>query len=301
MQEIKRLDELKAEKDKSKKKLKKWVAAQAGKLGIPPPPKLIAFELPLAEKKTCMKRKKRIELIHEVLVKENIVVDGMQRNLTLPEGVVGKVGMVIREPKDGIFLYNGKFDLVYNDLIYKIESRPDFVQVRKIVEKNLDGNMRKISAAVTVAPKGNGPDHLSYNPEFSRLQSQNGGVGTEISFVEGRCTILCSALLLWKRKWSSIVGCQWRADGKKLFASGNKLLLDIGTICQAFYDGQTQNQQLLQQSTDRDNYNSKDHSMSRLEQRLGLKANVSVIRLQAKMEAWKHTGLERPDTTVLNS
>nr|GEV63903.1 hypothetical protein [Tanacetum cinerariifolium] len=29
------------------------------------------------------------------------------------------------------------------------------------------------------------------------------------------------------------------------------------TICQAYYDGQTQNQQLLQQSTDRDNYNSK--------------------------------------------
>ncbi|GJY39546.1 hypothetical protein Tco_0425910, partial [Tanacetum coccineum] len=44
-----------------------------------------------------------------------------------------------------------------------------------------------------------------------------------------------------------------------------------------------------------------DHSMSRLEHRLGLKANVSVIRLQAKMEAWKHTGLERQDTTVLNS
>ncbi|GJZ29979.1 hypothetical protein Tco_0575026 [Tanacetum coccineum] len=59
------------------------------------------------------------------------------------------------------------------------------------------------------------------------------------------------------RKWSSIVGCQWRADGKKLFSSGNKLLLDIGTICQAFYDDQTQNQQLLQQSTDRDNYNNK--------------------------------------------
>ncbi|GKD31087.1 hypothetical protein Tco_1241865 [Tanacetum coccineum] len=35
--------------------------------------------------------------------------------------------------------------------------------------------------------------------------------------------------------------------------------------------------------------------------RLGLKVNVSVIRLQAKMEAWKHTGLERPDTVVLTS
>ncbi|GJX12823.1 hypothetical protein Tco_0204581 [Tanacetum coccineum] len=49
-----------------------------------------------------------------------------------------------------------------------------------------EGNMRKIVAAVTVAPKGNGADHLSYNPKFSRLQSQNGGVGlAEISFVKG--------------------------------------------------------------------------------------------------------------------
>ncbi|GKE23275.1 hypothetical protein Tco_1434787, partial [Tanacetum coccineum] len=39
------------------------------------------------------------------------------------------------------------------------------------------GYMRKIREAVTVAPKGNGVDHLSYDPKFSTLQSQIGGVG----------------------------------------------------------------------------------------------------------------------------
>ncbi|GKC22446.1 hypothetical protein Tco_1024596 [Tanacetum coccineum] len=88
-----------------------------------------------------------------------------------PKGVVGKAGLVIKEPEAGIFLYNGNFDLVfqrrseyqlasttqliriqnlinvdseyaqqvYDELIYEIESRPDFVQAREIVAKNLDG------------------------------------------------------------------------------------------------------------------------------------------------------------------
>ncbi|GJY11427.1 hypothetical protein Tco_0379612 [Tanacetum coccineum] len=90
-----------------------WVKIQAVKLGIPLPPQLTSFELPPTERKAGMKRKRRIELIHETFVKENIVVDGMQRNLTLPEGVVGKADMVIKEPKAGIFLYNGNFDLVF--------------------------------------------------------------------------------------------------------------------------------------------------------------------------------------------
>ncbi|GJR69565.1 hypothetical protein Tco_0015630 [Tanacetum coccineum] len=51
-----------------------WVATLAGKLGIPPPPKLTAFELPPVEKKTNLKRKRMAEVIHEVFVKGNIVV-----------------------------------------------------------------------------------------------------------------------------------------------------------------------------------------------------------------------------------
>ncbi|GJY91451.1 hypothetical protein Tco_0506647 [Tanacetum coccineum] len=93
---------------------------------------------------------------------ENIVVDRMQRNLTLLEGVVGKAGMVIKEPEAGIFLYNVNFDLVYDELIYEIESRPDFVQTREIVEKNLDvSNEDSLGAKHQRAVK----DSLSTKPQ----------------------------------------------------------------------------------------------------------------------------------------
>ncbi|GKF66474.1 hypothetical protein Tco_0192991, partial [Tanacetum coccineum] len=55
------------------------------------------------------KRKRKAEVIQEVFVKEN----SMHRNLSLPERVVGKAGLVIREPEAGIFLYNGNFNLVF--------------------------------------------------------------------------------------------------------------------------------------------------------------------------------------------
>nr|GFC69225.1 hypothetical protein [Tanacetum cinerariifolium] len=75
--------------------------------------KFILKMLGFTERKVSMKRKRRSELIHETFVKENIVVNGMQRNLTLLEGVVGKAGMMIKEPKARIFLYDGNFDLVF--------------------------------------------------------------------------------------------------------------------------------------------------------------------------------------------
>ncbi|GKD99634.1 hypothetical protein Tco_1387618 [Tanacetum coccineum] len=213
MEEIKRLEFLKAEKEKSKNRLKvltheeleaqaaelaayemlgfsewvevhalaskvkiksnglllknlkakfQWVKTQAVKLGIPPPPQLTAFKLPPTERKVGIKRKRRTELIHETFIKENIVVDRMQRNLTLLEGVVGKAGMVIKEPEAGIFLYNVNFDLVYDELIYKIESRPEFVQTREIVEKNLDvSNEDSLGAKHQRAVK----DSLSTKPQ----------------------------------------------------------------------------------------------------------------------------------------
>nr|GEW87159.1 hypothetical protein [Tanacetum cinerariifolium] len=152
IQEVKRLADLKA--------------TTTVKLGIPPPSQLTAFELHTAEKK-C---KRRIELIHEVFVKDNIVVDGMQRNLVPPQGVIGSVGLVIREPESGIFVYNGNFDLVFqkenefplattaslimiqnaiktnsvearemfDKMMYVIEARNDVVEARKIIQGNLD-------------------------------------------------------------------------------------------------------------------------------------------------------------------
>ncbi|GJW65327.1 hypothetical protein Tco_0117211 [Tanacetum coccineum] len=85
------------------------IKTQAGKLGISPPPELTAFGLSPAEKN----RKKSLEMIKEVFVNEDIVVDGMHRNLIPPPGVEGSRGLVIKEPESGIFFYNRNFDLVF--------------------------------------------------------------------------------------------------------------------------------------------------------------------------------------------
>ncbi|GJX83069.1 hypothetical protein Tco_0332550 [Tanacetum coccineum] len=59
------------------------------------------------------------------------MVGGMQRNLSLPDGVVRKAGLAIKEPETGIFSS-------IDELIYEIESRPNVVQTREIVAKNID-------------------------------------------------------------------------------------------------------------------------------------------------------------------
>nr|GEU93619.1 hypothetical protein [Tanacetum cinerariifolium] len=82
---------------------------QAGKLGIPPPLELTISMLFVAEKN----RKRSSKIIKEVFVKEDIVVDGMHRNLVPPPGVEGFRGLVISEPELGIFFYNGNFNLVF--------------------------------------------------------------------------------------------------------------------------------------------------------------------------------------------
>ncbi|GJS85991.1 hypothetical protein Tco_0752532 [Tanacetum coccineum] len=57
----------------------KWVATTAEKLNIPPQHQLTDFELPLAKLK-----RKRTYFLKEVFVSEDVVVDGMYRNLTPP-------------------------------------------------------------------------------------------------------------------------------------------------------------------------------------------------------------------------
>ncbi|GKA01869.1 hypothetical protein Tco_0674534 [Tanacetum coccineum] len=146
-----------------------WFLTQAKALGIPPPPELSTFGLlVLAVDK---KRKRSSEILEEVFVKENIVVDGMHRNLVPPPGIEGRQGLVIREPKSGIFFYNGNWDLVFQrgeefhlattaqlirlqssiqkstleaDEMFRkleltIEARDDAAQARDIVKDNLDG------------------------------------------------------------------------------------------------------------------------------------------------------------------
>ncbi|GJU93846.1 hypothetical protein Tco_1318602 [Tanacetum coccineum] len=84
------------------------VYALAKKLRLPPPPALATFGMTAED----MKRK-RIEILKEVFVKENVVVDGMHKNLVHPPGIEGRQGLVIREPESGIFFYNRNWDLVF--------------------------------------------------------------------------------------------------------------------------------------------------------------------------------------------
>ncbi|GJR54565.1 hypothetical protein Tco_1405086 [Tanacetum coccineum] len=81
------------------------------------------------------KRKRSSEILKEVFVKEDIVVDGMHRNLVPRSGVVASEGLAIREPASGIFFYNAKE--MFNKLNFVIEARNDVVEARKIVLDNL--------------------------------------------------------------------------------------------------------------------------------------------------------------------
>ncbi|GJS04500.1 hypothetical protein Tco_0321008 [Tanacetum coccineum] len=101
--------------DKSRLKtlgFSKWlecVLSQAKALGIPPPHEVSTFGDSINDRK----RKRSSEILQEVFVKENVVVDGMHRNIIPPPGVEGRKGLVIREPESGIFYYNGNFNLAF--------------------------------------------------------------------------------------------------------------------------------------------------------------------------------------------
>ncbi|GKD74362.1 hypothetical protein Tco_1332644, partial [Tanacetum coccineum] len=136
-------------------------------LGIPLPPELYSFRASINDKKG----KRSSEILKEVFVKEDVLVDGMHRNLVYPPGVKGRIGLVIREPESGVFFYNENFDLVFQreeefhlattpqvirlqnrilrgtleaEEFFKkmeltIEARDDANQARKIIQDNLDG------------------------------------------------------------------------------------------------------------------------------------------------------------------
>nr|GEW85662.1 hypothetical protein [Tanacetum cinerariifolium] len=125
LKEMKRLADLKAKKEKSEESLKKllknsaiiraqkqkmveheakrqkiakfeWVLTQAKALGIPSPPELSTFRLSVLA--VDKKRKRSSEILEEVFVKENVVVDGMHRNLVPPTGLKGDKGLSSGNP-----------------------------------------------------------------------------------------------------------------------------------------------------------------------------------------------------------
>ncbi|GKC05500.1 hypothetical protein Tco_0997110 [Tanacetum coccineum] len=140
-----------------------WLEAK--RLGLPPPPELATFGLTAEEKK-----RKRAEFIKEMFVTEDVRVDGMNRNLIPPPGVVPIEALVIKEPESGIFYMNRNTDVVfqresefhltptveliriqnqikvnseiasemYRSMNYVIEARDDCIEARKTVQENLD-------------------------------------------------------------------------------------------------------------------------------------------------------------------
>nr|GEY17791.1 hypothetical protein [Tanacetum cinerariifolium] len=141
----------------------KWLEAK--KLGLPPPPALATFRITPEEKK-----RKRTQFLKEAFITEDIKVDGMNRNLIHPPGVMPIEGLVIKEPESGIFYMNRNTDIVFQreskfhltptvqliriqnqikvdseiademfrKMIYVIEARSDCIKDRENVEKNLD-------------------------------------------------------------------------------------------------------------------------------------------------------------------
>ncbi|GJY16644.1 hypothetical protein Tco_0387066 [Tanacetum coccineum] len=104
-----------------------WVLSQEKSLGIPPPSELSTFRVSINDKK----RKRSSEILHEVFVKENIVVDEMHKNLVPPPGVEGRRGMVIREPESGVFFYNGNFDLVFQrEKEFHLATTPQLIKLQ---------------------------------------------------------------------------------------------------------------------------------------------------------------------------
>ncbi|GJY58415.1 retrovirus-related pol polyprotein from transposon TNT 1-94 [Tanacetum coccineum] len=132
----------------------------ARKLGIPLPPELSALGVSTTKKK----RKRSSEILKEVFIKEDIVVDGMHKNLVPPPGVEGSRGLVITKPESRIFFYNGNFDLRgtpkaeerYKKIELAIEARNDVSQARKIVKENLDGMGQYILAECKASANSEG-------------------------------------------------------------------------------------------------------------------------------------------------
>ncbi|GJV01623.1 hypothetical protein Tco_1335192 [Tanacetum coccineum] len=142
-----------------------WVMDLVKKLRLPPPPTLATFGMTAEEKKG-----KRTQFLKEAFITEDIRVDGINKNLIPPLGVVSIEVLVIKEPESGIFYMNKNTDIVFQresefhltptvqlihiqnqikvdseiademirKIIYVIEAKSDCTKARETVEKNLD-------------------------------------------------------------------------------------------------------------------------------------------------------------------
>nr|GEU57553.1 retrovirus-related Pol polyprotein from transposon TNT 1-94 [Tanacetum cinerariifolium] len=118
-----------------------WVMDQAKKLGLPPPPALATFGMTPKKKK-----RKRTQFLKEAFVTEDIRVDGINRNLIPPHGVMPIEVLVIKESKSGIFYMNRNTDIVFQrEKVMKglseckaLESNIRHIRVKDIIKKVKD-------------------------------------------------------------------------------------------------------------------------------------------------------------------
>nr|GFA17283.1 hypothetical protein [Tanacetum cinerariifolium] len=111
-----------------------------------PPPKVVDKGKGIAFKDDQMKQLMtfmgqgwpalKIPNIHQFSA-ENIVVDGMHKNLVSLLGVVASEGLVIREPELEIFFYNGNFDLVYQKKEeFHMATTPQLIRIQNAIRIN---------------------------------------------------------------------------------------------------------------------------------------------------------------------
>ncbi|GKC08439.1 hypothetical protein Tco_1000049 [Tanacetum coccineum] len=140
-----------------------WIKTQDGKLGIPPPPELTAFRLFAAEKK----RKRSSEIIKEVFVKEDIVVDGMHRNLIPPPG------RGTPEAKE-----------MFKKIELTIKARNDVTEARRIASTGIEG-LAECKASASNLRRIQVNDIVKQVKDYLKTYSS---AGMDISwYVEGIC------------------------------------------------------------------------------------------------------------------
>ncbi|GJR34716.1 hypothetical protein Tco_1210400 [Tanacetum coccineum] len=108
-QHIPLLVDLKVEQEKSEPRLKALSEEEMKAHAL----KLAEYEAKRIQTDN-KKRKRSSEILKEIFVQQEIIVDGMYRNIIPPQEVVGSRGLVITEPETGIFYYNENFDFAFH-------------------------------------------------------------------------------------------------------------------------------------------------------------------------------------------
>nr|GEV51079.1 hypothetical protein [Tanacetum cinerariifolium] len=145
IREIKRLNDLKAEQEKSEEEFRK-LFNPAKRLGLSPPPELATFGLTAEEKEMKM-----TELIKEVFVTENVWVNGMDINLIPSLGIMPIQGLVINEPESGIFFINENTDICFQRKSeFHLTPTIELIRLQRQIKKEYAEVLRRVRGGNTL-------------------------------------------------------------------------------------------------------------------------------------------------------